>query len=210
MEILRRCLRTRDINHALQNLPRSLDSTYERMLGYIDEIRYQEAYAIFNWLIASKRSLTLRELAGAAVVQLTAVAFNPEDRLDNLRDVLRICGCLTTNSTTEKPVSSAHMDETGVVRFAHFSVQEYLLSERAKRFNVSLISSENHVMGSCLQYLQYLETLDDPTLKECPLFAYAARNWSEHCHDRETMEQSNTRLIDRLLEMTFLFMHRSG
>lgn len=192
---MRPCAKERDIRQALKQLPATLDQTYERILANIEKEYYQEAFAIFNWLTASKRPLTLRELAEAAVVQPTDADFDPAGRLLEPKEVLHICGCLITCSPSEDQVSHGSTEDAGIVRFAHYTVQEYFLSGRANRFNMTHVTSDNYVMSSCLIYLQHLKTTTDPTVDDFPLLAYAAEHWFEHCRKRKTMNALTQRHV---------------
>lgn len=179
-------------------LPTTLDETYERILAKIDEEYHQEAFAIFNWLIASRRPLTLHELAEAAVVQPLEDDFDPENRLSSPREVLTLCGCLIIFSESKENQTSEPKSSVSTVRFAHYTVQEYLLSGRAKQFDMSLFSSDNFVMASCPVYLQHIKTAKHPSLAEYPLLHYVANHWFNHCDPRNTM-------IDRVLDLAERF-----
>ncbi|KAF2825614.1 ankyrin [Ophiobolus disseminans] len=178
LDMLRQCRKSRDIRGTLKRLPSSLDQTYERILSSIDDQYRPDAMAILQWLIASKRPLSLEELAEAAVVQPQDEEFDPESRLSDPSEALRICGGLITCSSNQ-PSQSTGSNST-IVRFAHYSVQEYLLSGRSEHFSISSHSYKDHVTRSCLQYLFYLKTLPDPRPEQCPLLRYVAQYWPEH------------------------------
>jgi hypothetical protein len=78
-----------------------------------------------------------------------------------------------------------------VIQFSHFSVKEYLMSDRlanatdkVSRFSVSIADAHAIVARACLGCLGCLLHLDEKgsleNLQEFPLAEYAARNWVEH------------------------------
>ena len=95
MELLNRLKTPKDIRDALDNLPRTLFETYDRMLEYLEEESSIElASKAFHWVVHSGRPLTLEE-----VVEALALDEN-EKRLDlnvtfaDPRDLLRVSSSL--------------------------------------------------------------------------------------------------------------------
>jgi hypothetical protein len=72
LEILRRCPLP-DISSTLQELPDTLDETYERILQGIPKKMRKYAHRIFQWLTVSSRPLRAEELA-----ELSAINFDAE------------------------------------------------------------------------------------------------------------------------------------
>jgi len=78
-------------------------------------------------------------------------------------------------------------DKRSTVRIAHFSVQEYLESERilqhkAATFRVRKLEAHAEIASICLTYL--LEpALSRDSMEEYPLALYAAKTWHEHFCD---------------------------
>jgi hypothetical protein len=97
--------------------------------------------------------------------------FNPENRLPDPRDILTICSSLVTTAALE-------------LRLAHFSVKEYLVSDRAPtRYSSIAKCAYYSIARTCLAYLLHfrgpsLLTLDN--LGEFPLARYAAIYWIQH------------------------------
>lgn len=97
----------------------------------------------------------------------------------------------------------------GVIRLAHFSVKEYLLSDRC-RLHAHFRSSSSHqqMAEECLHYLLYAaeqRTTAESVTLEYPLLQYAAAHWWQHARnaedDHEEPQNSTTvRLAVRLLE----------
>ena len=157
------CTLTNDkaIRSALQNLPKGIDETYVRILEKIkrdNAERMPEILNLLQWIAASKRPLTVDELAeaitiepGAKYLDFDAVATKPED-------VLRPCSTLVVVTPVQRSeklyrhvakrlreyeiVYRRHpatlyfeqpferTSETLQVGFSHFSIKEFLVSAR--------------------------------------------------------------------------------
>lgn len=86
-------------------------------------------------------------------------------------------------------------DVSPVVRLAHFSVQEYLISERMKhlpasKYAVTYLAANETIAATCVAYLLQFdeqEILSPDLLKARPLVRYAAICWTQHARiiDRE-------------------------
>jgi hypothetical protein len=102
-----------------------LDETYGRTLLGIDEEKREYAQRLFQCLIASIRPLRVEELAEILAVQFdeaTSPTFNAAWSPENAEEaVISVCSSLITV-----------VDRGGhqVVQFSHFSVKEFLTSER--------------------------------------------------------------------------------
>ena len=112
------------IGKVLNDLPKTLDETYARTLQSIDEEKREYAQRLFRCLTVSIRPLRVKELAEVLAIQFDAASpiFNVDWRPENPGEsVLSVCSSLV-----------AIVDRGGhqVVQFSHFSVKEYLTSER--------------------------------------------------------------------------------
>lgn len=156
LEALRRCLTTGSIRRVLEALPATLDETYDQiLLGILEEHR-QKALSALTWLTVSERPLTLAELAEACVIDNNKdPAFDPEERLLDPSSILNILSSL---------VSSQGHDGMEI-RLAHFSVKEYLTSDRISRgpasgFRITEHDGNNLILQSCIQYIHCIATHD--------------------------------------------------
>lgn len=170
------------IKKALEQLPPTLDATYERILGAIEPNDTVEAYHILQWLAFAERPLLLEEVAEAAVTQGDGGSIDPEDRLFDPFEVMRICKSLVSLSDDTLTICGEWVSGR-FVRFAHFSVKEYLLSSRvlegnANTFHVNTASSHLQIGQSCLSIL--LQNEEHSQDKNPPLIRYAAEFWFEH------------------------------
>lgn len=164
-------------------MPRSLDETYERILCGIDEGSIEEAQRILTLLCFSSRPLTVQEVIDGIAVDLHEPAcLNLRRRLQDADDLCEICpGLIDVGNKIER--------RTPTLRIAHFSVQEYLESDRitqqkAAAFEIRSASAHAEIAEICLVYLQ--ETglssgnLDQAKLKDFPLAHFAATFWYHH------------------------------
>jgi ankyrin repeat protein len=177
LDVLRNRTRARNVRKALNLLPPTLDETYERILLNIDRDEREQVRIALQWLCFSARPLRLQEIAEAVVVDPSEDTFSPEDRLFEPHDIVSICRSLVSLN-----------DDTSELRLAHFSVQEYLVSERIREgpvsyFSVFEESGETLLAEVCLSYIFLFDkprSLSEESLSEWPLLDYACRNWPHH------------------------------
>ena len=202
LDTLRACKKVSAVRKAFAQLPKTLDETYARILRDIPESDRDEALSLFRWIALSNRPLTLQELAEAAVVRPEDDCLDPEDRLCCAEDVLRICHSLVSVSTEGLFILGQYSEHCNVVRFAHFSVLEYLTSDMAGPFKISDKSSNTHITTCCFSYLLQTDQvkLSEQTLEDYPLLRYSAEYWFEHFRKLEASVQSDTTWLDRLYE----------
>jgi len=121
---MRQCIVSR-IRHALDELPRTLDETYERTLLDINEENWVYAHRLFQCLVVALRPLRVEELAEFLAFEFEdggSPIFQADCRPEDPRDaVLYTCSSLISV-----------VDDRGytIVQFSHFSVKEYLTSMR--------------------------------------------------------------------------------
>ena len=188
------------LRQALKSLPQDLDSTYDRILGKIREEYQGTALRILQWLAYAARPLRLVEIAEVVAVDASKnPRFDAEKRLQNPWDVLAICPDLLTTVTLE-PFSDDDEDEDTSsrltdseddlveVRFAHFSVKEYLKSSRiqkgdARFYSIREVQAHTAIAETCITYLLQFDQLNLPSkedFKKFPLADYAAEFWAKH------------------------------
>ena len=146
------------------------------MLCKIDPALVKDARRILTLLCFASRPLTLRELIdGIAVETIEPIGLKEDRRFEEYNDINDICPGFT----------SLNIDAYGkpIVQIAHFSVQEYLESDRiqhqkAKHFGLTSVIAHEEIAQICLIYL--LEpNLSNPD-KEYPLADFAAIHWYNH------------------------------
>jgi len=177
------------IRKALNELPTTLDVTYERALQGILKEKRQHAYHLFQCLVVAIRPLRVEEIA-----ELFAIEFD-HDSAPNLKEGWRpenpeeavLSACSTLIAVIENKGSK-------IVQFSHFSVKEYLISDRLRtseigniRHNhISFVAAQTVLARACLTVLLQLdETVDKKRLETFPLASYAAQHWVEHAKYEE-------------------------
>lgn len=181
------------IRYTLEQLPLDLNETYVRILDGINEHSISSAIRALRWLIVSKRSLYIEELAdassnglqelGKSPYEFREEALEPFHLVEMLRDLIEVEPALQDNIP---PEPRRHK-----IRLTHFSVQEFLLSnyiKTSKVSNFSLNFDEAHfsVAQDCLVYLYRFNTpprrLDSvkSRLLDFSLREYAWYNWEKH------------------------------
>jgi hypothetical protein len=198
LEVLKRSLPP-TIRHALDNLPESLDETYDRVLRTIAQERQKFAQRLFQCVAESIRPLRVEELADILAIQFdvgTLPQYDANWRPENSEEeVLSVCSSLIT---------IVDRDGSRVVRFSHFSVKEYLTSERLanaenglSQYHIHSHSAHMILAKASLSALLVLDAeVNKDRMKNFPLAIYAAQYWVDHArlHDvsskiRDAMEQ---------------------
>jgi len=183
LETLRRCFPS-SIHRILNELPTTLDETYERTLSEIPEEKWKQAHRLFQCLIVAFRPLRIDELAEVLAIRFESETtpelikgWRPEDTEDA---VLSACSSL---------IAVVEVDSSPVVQFSHFSVKEFLTSNRlaialsrsVSRYHIPLEPAHKILAQACLGTLLELDGhIDKNRLKNYPLAFYAAHHWFEH------------------------------
>jgi ankyrin repeat protein len=198
---LRRCF-PQSIKRALDELPKTLDETYDRTLQDIDEEKRGYTYRLFQCLTVSVRPLRVDELVEVFAIELdaeTMPGFDAEWRPEDAEEaVMSACSTLVT---------IVEVEDSKVVQFSHFTVKEYLTSSRlansnlVSHYHVPLLSAHTFLARACLCILLQLDssdTMDESPIKDFPLAMYAALYWVNHAH----FEKVSSLIQD---EMDYLF-----
>jgi ankyrin repeat protein len=185
---LRKCLKLDALRKALKSLPKTLDDTYARILCDIDEEYSQDAFKILQWLAYSARPLQIEEVAEVIAVDIKDdPRFDPGNRLREPRDILTICSSLVTTAASIIETRGGNSYEIEELRLAHFSVKEYLISDRIRTGPAAQYTieerAEEHIAQTCLIYLLYFRgpiVLTSNNVAEFRLASYAAEYWTQH------------------------------
>jgi len=172
------------IRKALNELPTTLDDTYERALQGIPKEKRQHAHRLFHCLVGAIRPLRAEELA-----EIFAIDFD-SDAICNLMGDWRPENAEEAVLSTCSTLISVIEDKgTRIVQFSHFSVKEFLTSDRLRcsevgniyQYYVPLGSAHTILARACLATLLQLdENVDENHLEPFPLALYAAQNWVSH------------------------------
>ena len=182
---MQRCL-PQTIRRTLNELPETLDETYERVLKEIGTANRPLAHRLLQCITVAIRPLRLEELAEILALDFDGTegstpqlneGWQSEDRQ---QEVLSTCSSLIT------VVGSGH---SRVIQFSHFSVKEFLTSNRLStsqgdnsRFYIREEPAHLTLARACLATLLHLDDnfgnsqVEDST----PMASYASRHWVEH------------------------------
>ncbi|SLM40588.1 P-loop containing nucleoside triphosphate hydrolase, partial [Lasallia pustulata] len=230
LDALQNCHRLPILRKALESLPETLDETYARILRNIPEEDSHDAIKILQWLTYSSRPLRIEELAEIVAVNINGSPwFDHTARFPDQEDILAICSSLVAvedvsikEDDTEddkfllqEQYGSTLVNPIQVVRLAHFSVKEYLVSKRIRdqaaataRYAIQEIQANQSIAAACLAYLLQFnqhDSLTSQTLEDFPLARYAAEYWLQH-----------TREVDKdlgpieMLSQEFCLVHREA
>ena len=185
LDTLRHCFPP-NLRQFLNELPETLDETYERMLRGINKAQKDNAHRLLQCLAVAVRPLYVSELAELLAFDFQASSSGGIPTLkedwrwdDEEGAVLSTCSSLIT---------VVRNGDSRVVQFSHFSVKEYLTSPRlarshrdVSRFYIDLDAAHTIMAQACLGILLRLdEHADDESGKGFPLVGYAAKHWVEH------------------------------
>jgi len=186
LETLRHCLPA-SVRRILAELPETLDATYERILQEIPKSNQVHAHRLLQCLTVAVRPLRVEELA-----EILAVDFSTSEGIPKLNEALRwedqeqavlsACSSLVAVIGVESQNSS-------VVQFSHFSVKEFLTSDRlatskvdATRYHHIPLEPAHTIMAqACLSVLLRLDPhIGRASMKVFPLAWYAAKHFGDH------------------------------
>ena len=185
LEALRHCLPP-SVRGILEELPDTLDETYERVLREINKANREHARRLLQCLTVALRPLRVEELAEVLAIDFDAPAhggipqLNPNWRwADHHQAVLSTCSSL---------IAIVDDGNSKVVQFSHFSVKEYLTSDRlarsnwdVSRYHIVLEPAHTILAQACLGVLLRLDDhVDKHNVTDIPLAEYAARHWFDH------------------------------
>jgi hypothetical protein len=173
------------LRKSLASLPRTLDQTYDRILTAISEEYAEYAMRILQWLTFSARPLSVEEVTEVVAIDVARdVAFDRDEVLEDPLEALNICSSLVTITTNEVDRKSGSAQR--IVALAHYSVQEYLVSDRirqgsAKQYSMQEAACQSAITRGSLKYLMQLQQpLERETLQVFALARYSAEFWSSH------------------------------
>ena len=182
-------------------MPETLDETYERVLREINKANREHARRLLQCLTVALRPLRVEELAEVLAIDFDMPSdggipqLNPNWRwTDQHQAVLSTCSSL---------IAIVDDGDSQVVQFSHFSVKEFLTSDRLARSSVDvslyhILLEPAHIIlaQACLGILLRLDDhVDSGNVSEIPLASYASRHFLDHAefenvalHIRDAME----------------------
>jgi len=185
LEALRHCLPP-SVKGILDELPESLDETYELVLMSINKANRDHALRLLRCVTVAVRPLRVEELAEVLAVDFDAARnggipnLKPDWRwVDQHQAVLSTCSSL---------IAIVDDGDSQVVQFSHFSVKEFLTSDRlacssgdVSRYHILLSPAHTILAQACLGVLLRLDKhITKDNASDIPLANYAARHWVDH------------------------------
>ena len=182
------------VGKALDELPATLDEMYERMLEEIPKEKWLYALWLFQCLVAAIRPLHVEELAEIFAIKFEgdAAANLMEDwRPENAEDAV-LSACSTLIAIIEDSNEDSHRNRgPKIVQFSHFSVKEFLTSDRLRtsgignirHYHILLDAAHVVLARACIAVLLQLDERVDKDrliMFPLPLAFYAARYWVDH------------------------------
>ena len=182
-------------------LPATLDETYERVLKEINKANREHAHRLLQCLTVALRPLRVDELAEVLAIDIALdhegiPELNPNWRWANQHQALL--------STCSSLIAITGTGRSKVVQFSHFSVREYLTSDRLahssrdiSRYHIILEPAHTVLAQACLCVLLRLDdrVASMYNVYNIPLAEYAVRHWIDHArfenvasHTRAAME----------------------
>jgi hypothetical protein len=182
LETLRQCL-PQSVRRTLNELPESLDGTYERVMTEIKRANQSHAYRMLQCLTVANRPLSVAELAELLAFDFDEAKGGIPKLNTNWRWEDHEQAVLSTCSSLVTVVPSYG---SPIVQFSHFSVKEFLMSDRlatSKRdisqYHISLVDAHTVLAQASLAVL-----LRDPDFNadadSAVLAEYAAEHWTTH------------------------------
>ena len=199
--MLRHCFPA-SLRDALRELPETLDTTYERILLEIKPRNREYTHRLLQCVTVAVRPLHVEELAEVLAIRFEA-GKPPEYHsgwcMEDAQDaVLSACSSL---------ISIVNVKGSPVVQFSHFSVKEFLTSDRLanarehlSRHHILLQPAHTILVQACLSTLLRLDDhIDKNGMKKFPLSIYAAQHWIYHGRF-ENVSSSIKALMDLLFD----------
>ena len=189
---------------ALDNLPKDLDETYERMLRTIlnkknDHVYPRMVYNLLRWMVATSSPLSIEEATQAVLQSPNDCSLNR--RLPSLDATLEMCAGLVKSVDGLIGVT---------VEFVHYSVKEYLLSERILKSPVSFFAinerdSYRDLTKICISFMFLFDQVEfaiPKILKDHPFLPYACERWDHYLEYGDAQEdESVMNLVNKFLDV---------
>ena len=213
LETLRHCLPP-SVRRTLDELPESLDGTYERVLREIKKPNRDHALRLLECLVVAIRPLRVEELGEVLAVDFEAAEGMPKLNAswrweDQEQALLSSCSSLISivDGAGDDNDDSDH--DSRAVQFSHFSVKEFLTSPRlaipsrdVSYYHINLERAHTIMAQVCLGILlQSDDRFEYPGAgNSSPLVRYAAEYWVSHAQFKNVssnLQQAMEKLFDQ-------------
>jgi len=174
------------VRRTLDELPESLDETYERILKEIKKPNRDHARRLLQCLVVAIRPLRVDELAEVLAVDFDDAdgipELNPKWRWEDEEQAL-LASCSSLIAIVES-------GDSRVVQFSHFSVREFLTSTRLAtssgdllRYHIALEPAHTVLAQACMGILLRTDDRDEQSGKGFENNSFLARYAAEHCEN---------------------------
>ena len=183
LEVLRDCIPS-SVRPTLNELPESLDETYERILKEIKKPNRAHARRVLQCLVVAVRPLRVEELA-----EVLAVDFDDAEGIPRLKPDWRWEEQeLALLSACSSLIAIIQADDLRFVQFSQFSVKEFLTSPRlatasgeVSNYHIDSEPAHTILAQTCLAILlQIQDDVEGCTREDHPLARYGAEHWTTH------------------------------
>ncbi|KAF8557457.1 hypothetical protein OG21DRAFT_1520519 [Imleria badia] len=188
LDTLKGCFTLQELLEALNNLPKGLYTTYERILLGIDQqlSEAKVAQRALAWLVTTSRPLILGEVIEALSIDIRRRILDRGNAPMHQYALLDALGSLVV-----------HDEKTDIINLSHFSVKEYLMDELTRKklpaYHIDLQKAHKQVFQLCMYYL--VTSLDQPfdddvTLQSRPLLDYIFSYGFDHLMHLDPMDDA--------------------
>ncbi|CUS10748.1 unnamed protein product, partial [Tuber aestivum] len=201
LRILEECITPKSVRTALQELPKDLDSVYLRILNSIPEAQREYIRRAMHWLAFSAVPLTLGQLAEAIVIEYDVNKYGEDSEpLFKMKSLMSICPSLISFEDARDDQSSTQ--EARRLRLAHFSVKEYLISDRTGQgpgayYHISEDKANLLMAHACLSRIlrhSAQATISGNNVENTSFLYHSARYW--FVYTRSIEDTAPTPLLD--------------
>ncbi len=154
------------------------------------------AFKVLSWVLFAQRPITVEELRCALAVEEND-SYLAEEALPDADSLLSVCGGLIV------------VDDSEVVRFIHFTAQQYFNRASHPEFS----SAHAYLATGCITYLSFsvfasgpcgdssLEEFDRlrKRLKENVILGYAAKHWGDHVRECRDLHPTIHAMVRKFL-----------
>lgn len=183
------------MREALEELPDQLDLEFDKTWERIQsqhKSRIALAEKTLTWLCFARTALRIDDIRDALSIRPNDVCPDIKGR-PNPKGIANCCFGLVTLDTTHD-----------VIRFVHYSVQEYFRGSRAQK---NFPEGQALIAQTCITYLTFKNFSQpcknrqvlDQRLQEYPFLQYVACHWGYHCSQSED-EDTNDQAYEKIIE----------